>query len=122
MKFLQNNRGATAVEFALVALPVLVFILGIIQTSWIVWIDNLLKVSVQTAARCGAIQSMTSPCNGTNMVSTATAVFSPMSGATFSPNAACSADNGSGLVGTYKVSILFVVNLSLTADSCYPKV
>src|SRR4051794_21353423 len=54
MKFFRDNRGATLVEFALVTLPVFVFILGIMQTAWIVWIDNSLQVSVDAAARCGA--------------------------------------------------------------------
>jgi len=123
MRFLlKNNRGTTAVEFALVALPVLVFILGIIQTAWIVWIDNLLHISVDTAARCGAVQSTTSPCSGTNMVTTANQVFG-LSGVTFNlNNSNCSGDGGTGLIGTYNVSIVFVVNLTLTAKSCYPTV
>ena len=33
MKLFKNNRGATAVEFALVALPVLLFMFGIMQTA-----------------------------------------------------------------------------------------
>src|ERR1700739_4131948 len=122
MKFFKNNRGATAVEFALAALPVMLFILGIIQTAWILWVDNLLHVSVDAAARCGAVNSTTIPCSGlglTNMRSAANLVFEPLSGATFSNNSSC---GGAGLIGTYPVSIVFVVNLTLTAKSCYPTV
>jgi hypothetical protein len=132
MHLFKNNRGSTAVEFALVALPVLVFILGIMQTAYIVWIDNLLHISVDAAARCGAVGSTTLPClsGGTtlaNMQSTANLVFCEragcVSGATFSlNNASCSADGGSGLIGTYNVTIVFVVNLTLTAKSCYPTI
>src|ERR1700757_1402348 len=82
MKFLKNDRGATAVEFALVILPVLLFIFGIMQTAYVLWIDNLLHVSVDTAARCAAVNSTTLPCKGadippsvTNMQSTANLVF-----------------------------------------------
>jgi Flp pilus assembly protein TadG len=115
------ERGATIVEFALVALPVLVFIFGIMQIAWIVWIDNLLQVSVNTAARCGAVQSTTSPCSGADMVATANLVFSPPSGATFSVNGSdCSASGGTGLVGTYTITFLFVVDMTVTATSCYP--
>jgi len=124
MKLFRNNRGAAAVEFALVALPVMLFILGIMQTAWIVWIDNLLQVSVNTAARCGAVNSITLPCTGgttANMITTANKVFGPLSGATFSANGS-SCSTGTGLVGTYKVSIVFVVNLTVTAKSCYPTV
>ena len=119
----KNNRGTTAVEFALVALPVFLFIFGIMQTGLIVWTDNLLYVSVNTAARCGAVNSTTPPCSGSgsaNMINTANLVFQPMSGATFSNNSNCTA--GTGLVGTYIVSIGSVVNLTLTAQSCYPTV
>ena len=121
-RLLKNNHGASAVEFALVALPVLVFILGIIQTAHIVWIDNMSHVSVDAAARCGAVQSTTSPCNGTNTISTANLIFQPITGATFISNSTCSGHGGSGLIGTYNVSILFVVNLTLTANSCYPTI
>jgi len=139
MNFFRNNRGATAVEFALVALPVMAFIIGIIQFGWIVWVDNLLHISVDTASRCGAIGSVTSPCGGAgpvnggsiaNMITTATTVFQPLTGATFTDNSSCSVGvgtglQGSGLVGTYHISIglaVFAMNLTLTAQSCYPTV
>jgi Flp pilus assembly protein TadG len=117
-KFLRNDRGAAAVEFALVSLPVIFFIFGIMQTAWIIWSDNLLHVAVDAAARCGGVNSTTSPCNGSNLISTANTVFGPLSGASFANNGNC--DGGVGLVGTYDVTILFVVNLTLTAKSCYP--
>jgi len=139
MNFFRNNRGATAVEFALVALPVTGFIIGIIQFGWIVWVDNLLHISVDTASRCGAIGSVTSPCGGagpvnsgsiTNMITTANTVFQPLIAATFTDNSSCSVGvgtglQGSGLVGTYHISIglgVFAMNLTLTAQSCYPTV
>jgi Flp pilus assembly protein TadG len=139
MNFFRNNRGATAVEFALVALPLMAFILGIIQFGWIVWVDNLLHISVDTASRCGAIRSTTTPCNGagpvnggsiTNMITTANTVFQPLTGATFTDNTSCSINagttlQGSGLVGEYAISIglgIFAMNLTLTAQSCYPTV
>ena len=129
MNLFANNRGTTAVEFALVALPVLTFIFGIIQTAVVVWADNLLHLSVDTAARCGAVGSTsppwTPPCTGktvANMKATATAVFAPLSGAKFQNNGPCTADQGSGLIGQYDVNILLVVKLTLTADSCYPTV
>ena len=128
MNLFKNNRGATAVESALVALPVLMLIFGIMQTGYVVWADNLLHVSVDAAARCGAVNSTTTPCIGktlANMQSTANTMFGPLSGATFSNNAICSADGGSGLVGTYHVTIglgSLGFSLNLTAKSCYPTV
>jgi Flp pilus assembly protein TadG len=125
MNLFKNNRGAAVVEFALVALPVIVFIFGIMQTAWIVWAENLLHIAVDTAARCTAVNSSTPPCNGSTlpqMKATAATVFAPLSGAKFENNGQCTADQGAGLTGEYDVSMLFVVNLALTADSCYPTV
>jgi Flp pilus assembly protein TadG len=119
---LKNNHGAALAEFAIVALPVLMFIIGIIQTAWVVWVDNVLYVSVDAASRCGAVSSSTLPCYGSglaNMQQTANLVFAPLRGAAFSNNANCT---GAGLVGSYPVNIAYVVNLTLTAQSCYPTV
>jgi Flp pilus assembly protein TadG len=119
-KLLRNNRGGSAVEFALVALPVLLFVYGIMQTAWIVWADNLLQVSVDAAARCAGVGSTTSPCNGPDMIGTANTVFGPLSGASFSANT--SACSGKGLIGTYTITFLFVADMTVTAKSCYPTV
>jgi Flp pilus assembly protein TadG len=119
MKILRDERGATLVEFALTALPVFFFIFGIMQTAYIVWVDNLLHLSVDTAARCGAVQSTTAPCQGIDMAATANSVFSPRGGAVFGNNLSCSAAGGAGVTGTYTVNIV-AVTLTLTAQSCYP--
>src|SRR4051795_3260956 len=121
MSIVRCNRGAAAVEFALVALPVLFFILGIMQTAYIVWVDNLLQTAVNTASRCGAVGSTTIPCVGSaglNMNSAATTVFRPLSGAIFASTIGINAC----VTGTYHVTFVFVVNLTITANSCYPKI
>ena len=121
-RFFTNNRGGAAVEFSLVALPVLLFIFGIMQTGWIVWIGNLLQSSVDAAARCGGVGSTTVPCYGgttANMIQTANQVFGPMSRATFTANNSSCA-SGTGLIGTYTVTFIFVVDMTVTAKSCYP--
>lgn len=120
-KLLRNACGTSVIEFALVSLPVLLFVFGIIQTAWIVWANNLLHMAVDAASRCGAVQSTTTPCAGgstSNMITTANLVFSPLSGATFSANT-CS---GIGLIGTYNISIVFVFDVTVMAKSCYPSV
>lgn len=117
-KLIRNDYGGAAVEFALVSLPVIYFIFGLMQTAWIVWADNLLNIAVDTAARCGAVGSTTPPCNGSDMITTANKLFGPITGASFSTNTCA----GVGLVGTYTITILFVSDLTLTAKSCYPSV
>lgn len=126
MKFIRNTQGAAAVEFGLLALPVIGLILAIIEFGWVLWIDNALNIATDTAARCGAVQSTTTPCNGTDMVTTANTIFPVTSpAATFTNNTACQNDGGSGLVGTYNASIgvwVWSVSVTLTATSCYPTV
>src|ERR1700751_3546258 len=105
MRLLKNNCGSTAIEFALMALPVFFLIFGVMQTAWIVWVDNLLHAAVDTAARCGAVNSTTSPCGGSgssNMMNTAKLVFQPVSNSTapFTNNTNCSGGE-TGLVGSY---------------------
>jgi Flp pilus assembly protein TadG len=122
MKLLTNNRGAAAIEFALVALPVLGFIFAMIEFGFVIWAENLLHISVDTAARCGAVQSTTTPCNGTDMITPANTVFAPLTATSFATNPNCT---GSGLVGTYNAGIgvwIWTVNITLTANSCYPTV
>jgi Flp pilus assembly protein TadG len=125
-QLIRDSRGATAVEFALVLLPVLTFMFGIVQTCYIIWVDNLLHVAVDAAARCGATNSMTTPCAGnstSDMISAADTVLAPLpvAHAAFTANTA-NCNGGLGLIGTYTVSIAYVVNLKLTAQSCYPTV
>lgn len=122
MKFLKNNQGAAMMEFGLLAVPVIGFILAIIEFGWVLWADNLLNIAVDTAARCGAVQSTTTPCNGADMITPANTVFLPLTATSFTNNPNCS---GSGLVGTYDASIgvwVWTVNVTLTANSCYPRV
>ena len=57
----------------------------------------------------------------TGMIATANRVFGPMSGANFTANTS-SCSTGTGLIGTYTMNFLSVVNLTLTAKSCYPTV
>jgi hypothetical protein len=130
-KLVRNSQGGSAVEFAVMIFPVMLFMTGVVQTGYIVWADNLLHAAVDVAARCGAIPgSTTSPCpskrSGTpgdlaDMILAANAVFAPLSGARFTANTA-DCNDGSGLIGRYSVSVGFVVDLTLTAKSCYPSV
>jgi hypothetical protein len=130
MRFLKNNSGAAGLEFALVLPAVIAFLTGIAQVGYILWIDNLLHYSVQTATRCGAVNGpsgpYTYPCAGPGTANMTTAAknlfqqavaFSAIPAGTFTALSPCS---GSGLQGTYTVSFLLAVPVTVTAKSCYP--
>ncbi len=131
MRFLKNNSGATALEFALVFPAVIAFIIGIAQVGYLLWIDNLLHYSVETASRCNAVGSTTFPCAGsgtTNMSTAATNLFSQAVALTNIPSgtfsayttAACSQPSFSGLQASFTVRVLLVIPVTVTANSCYP--
>jgi Flp pilus assembly protein TadG len=135
MNLFRNNGGATVVEFALVALPVFLLMFGIMQLAWTIWADNLLHLSVDAAARCGAVNSTISPCAGNSpseMEQTANAIFAPLTAVSSQPPQwsanVCSTPGSVGLIGTYTVHFLSAIsalaplNLTLTAKSCYPTV
>lgn len=123
MRFFNDKSGATALEFALVFPAVIAFVIGIAQVGYLLWIDNLLHYSVETAARCSAVGSTTYPCVGNDMVTAAENLFKQAVAVTNIPNGtftALSPCNGSGLQGSYTVSVLLVVPVTVTANSCYP--
>jgi len=61
-----NNRGATAVEFALVALPLITLIFASLQIAIIFFFDQALQTATQKAAR----QLMTGSAQAANMTQT----------------------------------------------------
>jgi Flp pilus assembly protein TadG len=57
-----DRSGATAVEFALAAPAVFMFIFGVIDVANALWIQNALDFSVAAAARCASLNG--SSCSG----------------------------------------------------------
>jgi Flp pilus assembly protein TadG len=126
VRFFKNNSGTTALEFALVFPAVIAFILGVAQIGYLLWIDNLLHYSVETASRCSAVGSTTFPCAGSgtaNMATTATNLFSMAVATSEIPSGTFSdyvCGGGSGLQASFTVNFLLVVPVTVTANSCYP--
>jgi len=126
MQFFKNNSGATALEFALVFPAVIAFIIGIAQVGYLLWIDNLLHYSLETASRCSAVGSTTYPCAGsgtTNMTTAAKNLFSMAVATSDIPSGtffAYTCSGGSGLQASFTVRVLLVAPVTVTANSCYP--
>jgi Flp pilus assembly protein TadG len=126
MKFIRNDRGSTALEFALAIPAVLAFILGIIQVAIVLWSDNLLFFSVDLAARCAAVGSTNPPCQSTMAATVNNAMPSTSIGTlTTASNPNCTGNNV-GISATFTVNFLAFpwpqsTNTALQANSCYPK-
>jgi Flp pilus assembly protein TadG len=116
-----NRSGGLADEFALVATPLVILLLGTMELGRGLWIQNALNHSVEEAARCASVD--TNNCNtqaqiksyaaGLSGVSFATSVFTPST-------AAC----GSQVTASYPMTLAIPfasVSITLTAQSCYPK-
>ena len=52
-----EEKGATAVEFALIALPFLIIIFGVMETSRVVWIMNSVEYVARDTGRYAALNS-----------------------------------------------------------------
>jgi Flp pilus assembly protein TadG len=58
----RNQRANTAVEFALAAPAIFLFMFGIIEFGYALWVQNALDYSTAAAARCASLNG--SACSG----------------------------------------------------------
>lgn len=56
-KLLASRKGATAVEFALLSMVVIFFIIGIIEFGRILWIQDSLQFATEEAARYAMVNT-----------------------------------------------------------------
>lgn len=118
-RFRREERGAAAVEFVLILIPLVLLTIGAINLSLMVYTVASLNYAAEDAARCSAVKKTIC----TNVATTNTYGQSRYRGpgaATFTPTlAAC----GNQVVGT--VDYLFTTGLTsntitLTSQACYP--
>jgi len=118
-----NDGGASAVEFALVFPVFVLMVFGICEFGRALWTQSLLDYAVQTAARCGAVDTATCASN------TATVTYAVQSSAPLTiPSRDFTASTqtcGSQVTGSYPFTFvvpqLFPFNVTLSAQACYPK-
>src|SRR2546423_2973024 len=67
----RDRRANTAVEFALAAPAIFLFMFGIIEVGYALWMQNALDYSVAAAARCASLNgSACAVVNGNSQVTT----------------------------------------------------
>jgi len=121
-RLLRSRAGTTAVEFALVALPFITLLFGIIDFSRLVWTQTALQFAVEKTARCAAVN--TSTC-GTPALAQAYAgshILAPGVPVkdflyTVSP---CGSNVSVATNFTFILGKLMPSALTLKAQSCYP--
>ena len=134
----RDNAGAAAVEFSLVAIPLLLFIFGILEFGRAEWDHNALQEAAMAAARCEGVSqgslASTAACNGSTatayaqQVATSWGITVPTSGVSVSANTTCGGVPGfSQVTLTYTFvsavpQLLGVFNggVPLSATACFP--
>src|SRR5262252_5116591 len=108
----RDRRANTAVEFALAAPALFVFMFGIIEVGYALWMQNALDYSVAAAARCASLStsqsSGNSPCGPSGGNSQVTTYAASESGAsltsgafTYNSGASC----GCQVTGGYTIAL-----------------
>jgi Flp pilus assembly protein TadG len=119
----RDRRGATALEFALLAPVFFLLVFGIIALGMLFWTQVGLQHGAEMAARCASVNTALCPNNNPNAITTyatqqALGLSLPASTFTYS-TPAC----GNQVSGSYTFQFPSILNLNpmtLTAQSCFP--
>ena len=115
-------RGSAAVELALVAPALFVFVFGIAETGRALWLQNALDYSVAEAARCATINPAvcTSPTGTQNYAAARSGSgFNASAFSVTTPMPSC----GNQVSANYPMALMIpflTVSINLTAQACYP--
>ena len=115
-------RGSAAVELALVAPALFMFVFGIAETGRALWLQSALDYSVAEAARCASInptacgsvndiRSYAAARSGSGVDAVAFSVTIPMPGC------------GNQVSANYPMALMIpflTLSVTLTAQACYP--
>lgn len=136
--WLKDRGGATAVEFAMIAPVLLMFVFGILEFSRAMWVHNALQQTAIAGARCEGISqssvASTAACNGSSVtgyvqsVATGWGITVPASGITVSANTTCAGATGFSAVTinyTFQTAVPQVLGsmasgVPMSANACFP--
>ena len=114
-----DRRGSSAVQLALALPAMCLFIFGIIEVGYTLWLQNALDYSVATAARCASING--NPCSTGNVTTYAASRAGSSIGSsayTYTRTAAC----GCQVSATYTMALDIpwdrALSVTLTSSSC----
>jgi Flp pilus assembly protein TadG len=123
----RNRSGGTALEFALIAPALFMFLMGIIWLAYALWIQNALDYSVAEAARCAANSSACGAPSGqtSNLVTTYAAGVSGASvdSSVFTYIAPANGTCGYKVTASYPMTLaipFLTLALTLTSSACFP--
>jgi Flp pilus assembly protein TadG len=118
-----DRRGGPAMEFALAAPAMLLFVFGIIELGYALWMQNALDYSAATAARCASINANAChPISGSSQVTAYAANASgtslTSSAFTYTGTASC----GCQVTGSYTIALDIpwdnALSVTLSSEAC----
>jgi Flp pilus assembly protein TadG len=122
LRLSSDIRGVAAVEFALILLPLLLMVLGIIDGGRMLWTQNSLQYAVEQAARCAVVNSKTTCSTAAQIQSYAASMVYGMSLSSSVFSSGNCGSNTQQVSASYSYTPLFPFpnNVTLTASSCRP--
>ena len=119
----KDRRAAAAVELALAMPALCLFIFGIIEVGYALWVQNALDYSVATAARCASLNG--SACQAVGGNSQVTAYAANQSGAnvastafTYTPGASCGCQVSANFTIALDIPWDSALSVTLSSNSC----
>ena len=118
-----GRSGNTAVEFALVAPMLIMFLFGILKLGLALWYQNALDYSVAEAARCASDNPGT--CGSSSQITSYAAATSGagFASSVFTYTAPAAGNCGYQVTASYPMSLAIPymnLNVTLTSSACYP--
>jgi len=121
---IRDRHANTAVEFALAAPAIFMFMFGIIEVGYALWMQNALDFSTAAASRCASLNG--SACRAVGGNSQVTTYAANQSGAsldntafTYTSNAAC----GCQVSGTFTIALDIpwdnALSVNLSSQACF---
>jgi len=122
VRYLQEEAGASAAEFALVVIPFIGLVLGIVGLSMLLYANQTLQFATEAAARYYSVQ--TNLGNTPDVSAYALNAYKgPAVSPTFTPARGGCGPNGFQVTGTGTFPLntgLYNTSVSLQAHACFP--
>jgi Flp pilus assembly protein TadG len=113
-----DDRGSSAVEFALTAPAFLALLFGALQGGLMLWTQLGLQQAVERAARCAAVNATL--CGTSDLVKSYAVTQGLASGVTTGSFTLTTETCGKAVTATQSVRFV-TATVSLSARSCFPK-
>ncbi len=116
----KDERGAGAAEFALVLLPFLALIFGIIGLSTMFYTNHALHYATEAAARCFAVNVTSCPDTGATQAYAATRYSGPDISPVFVASTAGCGHTVTGNANFTLDAVVTSITVPFSATACYP--